>query len=215
MIHAFAEADDSAKIFSAKWDVLDGFWQMVCEEGQEWNFAYVLPQPDGVPPVLVVPTSLQMGWIESPPYFCAASETGRDVAVQHMERPVGSLPMHKYQHLTEGAAEFDALPDGGGGDRLQYVVEVYVDDFMALAIPANKEQLRHVSTAVMTGIHEVFLPADEDGRDSISHKKLKKGEGTWSLVKDLLGFEFDGDEFQHTMWLEEGKRAKILTTLAE
>ncbi len=26
LIHAFAEADDDAKIFMAKWDIKDGFW---------------------------------------------------------------------------------------------------------------------------------------------------------------------------------------------
>ncbi len=46
IIHAFAESGDTpdAKIFMAKWDVKDGFWRMMCEEGEERNFAYVLPQ---------------------------------------------------------------------------------------------------------------------------------------------------------------------------
>ena len=39
IIHAFAEADDNAKIFMAKWDIKDGFWRMDCEEGEEYNFA--------------------------------------------------------------------------------------------------------------------------------------------------------------------------------
>jgi hypothetical protein len=43
IIHAFAEADQNAKVFMAKWDIKDGFWRMDCEEGEEWNFAYVLP----------------------------------------------------------------------------------------------------------------------------------------------------------------------------
>ena len=34
-------------------------------------------------------------------------------------------------------------------------------------------------------------------------------------MKDLLRFGFDGDEFQCTMWLEEGNRTKLLTTLAK
>ena len=63
IIHAFAQADDDAKIFIAKWDIKDGFWRLDCEEGEEWNFAYVLPQEKGEPIKLVVPTSLQMGWI--------------------------------------------------------------------------------------------------------------------------------------------------------
>ena len=80
IIHAFAQAEEDAKIFMAKWDIKDGFWRLDCEEGEEWNFAYVLPQPAGQPVKLVIPTSLQMGWIESPPYFCAAAETARDGA---------------------------------------------------------------------------------------------------------------------------------------
>ena len=99
VIHAFAEADEKipdAKVFSAKWDVKDGFWRLVCEEGEEWNFAYILPQKEGEPVKLVIPTLLQMGWIESPPYFCAASETARDVAEQYVETPVGTTAKHKF-----------------------------------------------------------------------------------------------------------------------
>ena len=42
-----------------------------------------------------------MGWIESPPYFCTVSETGRDVMEQYIETPVGSLVEHKFLELTE------------------------------------------------------------------------------------------------------------------
>jgi hypothetical protein len=38
IIHAFAEVEDDARIFMAKWDIKDGFWQMDEEEGAEWNF---------------------------------------------------------------------------------------------------------------------------------------------------------------------------------
>ena len=91
MIHVFAQADEDAKIFMAKWDIKDGFWRLDCASGEEWNFAYVLPQADEMPIMLVVPTLLQMGWIESPPYFCAAAETGRDVAQDYIETAIGTL----------------------------------------------------------------------------------------------------------------------------
>ena len=70
LINAFAEAMECAKIFQAKWDIKDGLWRLYCKEGKEWNLCYVLPQKPGMPTMLVVPTLLQMGWIESPPYFC-------------------------------------------------------------------------------------------------------------------------------------------------
>jgi len=46
VIHAFAQADPEAKIFMAKWDIKDGFWRLDCAKGEEWNFAYVLPQTE-------------------------------------------------------------------------------------------------------------------------------------------------------------------------
>ena len=64
LIHAFTEAPEGANIFQEKWDIKDGFWRLDFKEGEEWNFCYVLPQKPGMPIMLVVPTSLQMGWIE-------------------------------------------------------------------------------------------------------------------------------------------------------
>ena len=60
-IHAFSEAPECAKQFQEKWDIKDDFWGIACKEGEEWNFCYVLPQKQGIPITLVVPTSLQMG----------------------------------------------------------------------------------------------------------------------------------------------------------
>ncbi len=212
IIHAFAEAEEDAKVFMAKWDIKDGFWRMDCEEGQEWNFSYVLPQPEGEPTKIVVPTSLQMGWVESPPYFCAATETARDTAAEYIETPVASLPDHKFLNYSRGdknAQELPATTCEKTGFR--YLIEVYVDDFMSLVIPTSQEQLDHVANAIMKGIHEVFPEDKIDSNDPISEKKLLKNEGQYSTRKTLLGFDFDGEN--KTMWLEEAKREKLLTIL--
>ena len=212
IIHAFAEADEDAKIFMAKWDIKDGFWRMGGEKGQEYNFAYVLPQPPGNPIMLVIPTSLQMGWVESPPLFCAASETARDIIEEYIETDVSSLPTHKFIKHVMTSNTIQELPDTGREETgFNYMVEVYVDDFMSIVIPVTRQQLDHVATAVMTGIHDVF-PADEDDEeDPISLKKLTKGEGEYDTRKTLLGFDFNGVD--KTMWLEEAKREKLLTVL--
>ena len=132
IIHAFAEADDAAKIFMAKWDIKDGFWRMDCAEGEEWNFAYVLPQEEGEPVTIVVPTSLQMGWVESPPYFCAVTETSRDISTEYIETEVNSLSRHKFEHYVVGASAYTDLPESGHDPQnFSYMVEVYVDDFMS------------------------------------------------------------------------------------
>jgi hypothetical protein len=57
-IHPFAKADKTAKIIMAKWDIKDGFWSLDCTEEEEYNFAYVLPQPEEEPIQIVIPTSL-------------------------------------------------------------------------------------------------------------------------------------------------------------
>jgi len=46
------------------------------------------------------------GWIESPPYFCTASEMGHDMAVTYIETPVGSRPDHKFLPLHNTARNF-------------------------------------------------------------------------------------------------------------
>ena len=211
IIHAFAQAHPDEKIFMAKWDIKDGFWRLDCEEGEEWNFAYVLPQEEGMPAKLVVPTSLQMGWIESPPYFCAASETGRDVAADYVETEIGTLPAHKFLKYSASGKDFESLPKQSDDEGLKYLVECYVDDYISIAIPTSQQQLEHVANAVMTGIHDVFPPNEDDEEDPISLKKLKKFEAMWLLYKDILGFTFDG--LEKTIWLEKPKRNALLELL--
>ena len=204
IIHAFAEADPDDKIFMAKFDIKDGFWRLMCEEGEEWNFAYVLPQKEGEPVKLVVPLSLQMGWVESPTYFCAASETARDTGAKYAETPIGSLPSHKFEKYAMDSKAVQALPESAPEEtRLRYFLDVYVDDFINLAIAASQEQIRHLGRATMHGTHDVFPADDKDEEDPISFKKLKKGEGTFDTKKEILGFDFDGEA--KTMNLAEGR----------
>jgi hypothetical protein len=158
IIHAFAKAEENSKIFMVKWDIKDGFWQMDCTAGEEYNLAYVLPQEVGKPIVLVVPTLLQMGWVESPPYFCTtATETARDIALEYGDTPIGSLLPHKFVTHVTGDKDFNALPASlEDHNHCRYGLEVYDDDFMSVVIPTSSDQLEHIATAVMTGIHNVF-----------------------------------------------------------
>ncbi len=76
---------------------------------------------------------------------------------------------------------------------LRCMLEVYVDDFMSLVIATSRQQIQHVGRAIMTGIHNVFPADHNNGEDPILEKKLIKGEGTFRLVKTLLGFVVDGN----------------------
>lgn len=70
------------------------------------------------------------------------------------------------------------------------LLEVFVDDFISLAIPKSHEQLDHVANSAMTGMHKVFPPDEDNDNDPISYNKLKKNDGSWMLRKDFWGFHF-------------------------
>jgi hypothetical protein len=64
----------------------------------------------------------------------------------------------------------------------------------------------------MHGVHDVF-PADNiDDNDPLSLKNLLKLEGEWAVLKEVLGFEFDG--VAKTMQLEPKKRDALLDVLS-
>ncbi len=111
IIHAFAETEEDARIFITKWDIKDRFWRLDAEDGTKWNFVYVLPQHPGQPCylVVVVPTSLQMRWVELPPFFCVASKMARDVAQGYCKMTLGTLPPHKFTHHVVGKQAYDEL----------------------------------------------------------------------------------------------------------
>ena len=211
IIYAFATAPDDARIFMAKWDIKDGFWRLDCASGEEFNFAYVLPSSHTHDPVLVIPTSLQMGWIESPTYFCAASETARDVAATYSNMPLGDIPTHKFLPFTQSQPEYQNLPLDSYSDQFMYMIEVFVDDFIELAIPIRQGHLDHCANSTMRAVHDIFPPNYVPSEDPISERKLIKGDAAWATTKDILGMTFDGTE--KTIWLSTEKRDAILHTL--
>jgi hypothetical protein len=134
--------DNDAAIFMAKWDIKDGYWRLDNGAGAEYNFTYVMPQPPSMPTLLVVPTSLQMGWVESPPIFCVASETARDIAGDYYETKLGTLPPHKFLHYAIGNPSYDNLPDHSTKCyKLKYLLKVYVNNFISLVIPESCKHL--------------------------------------------------------------------------
>ena len=75
-----------------------------------------------------------------------------------------------------------------------YVVEVFVDDYIAITVPISQEQLEHVATVVISDMNDVF-PADTvDEKKPISLKKMLKLEAMWALEQVILGFGLYGVE---------------------
>ena len=77
---------------------------------------------------------------------------------------MGSLSPHKFVKLTEVNTEFAELPKVDiSDDPLNYMLELYMDNYIVLAIPRRRDQLHHVDNSVMTGIYDVLYSDKDDG----------------------------------------------------
>jgi hypothetical protein len=200
LITNMADAYNPAKPFYfAKLDIKDGFWRCAVNNADAWNFCYVLPSHNKNITMdeieLVVPNSLQMGWCESPPFFCSSSETARDV-IEALKDDI-SIPPHKFESIMlEEVKDIATKLDNNDGNSV--TLEVFVDDFIGMTNNASLPHLTQLSRAMLHGIHSIFPPPSltkHDGGDPISEKKLIQGDGTWSTTKEILGWEFDGAAF--------------------
>ena len=76
-----------------------------------------------------------------------------------------------------------------------HMLEIYCDDFIALAQTSDPAKLLHLSRALLHGIHSVFPPPTASGhvgQDPVSEKKLMEGDGQWEVRKEVLGWMLDG-----------------------
>ena len=200
------EVDPDWVIDWNKIDLSDGFWRMIVEAGMEYNFVYQLPpRPGDTETYYVIPSSLQMGWKNSPAYFCTATEAGRELLKRLLAFTVDSgidVPHRHEQHCVPGPVPTEAtawVPPTSA--TMSLLSRVFVDDYInGVAGPPDRPerhaQLLWVSRANLHGIHGIFPPPEvlehEGGRDSISKPKLLKGDGMFKPKEVLLGAEVDG-----------------------
>lgn len=202
--------DDKLPFMFSKCDIKDGFWRMVVNKSDAWNFCYVLPSPKNDNNIdnteIVVPHSLQMGWSESPPFFCAATETSRDVIQRYLENDY-NLPPHPLENALLENVKFHTKNKTNPTNT----VEVYVDNFIGCTNQLSSSNLTTFSRAMLHGIHCIFPPpsvSSHKGGDPISESKLKQGDGLWSHKKEILGLVFNGEDY--TISLPIAKQKSII-----
>jgi hypothetical protein len=186
---------------------------MVVHPNDAYNFCYVLPPKSKDTPIddiiLVIPDSLQMGWCESPPFFCAATETARDIItylIKHI--PTTQLPPHPMEDkmMEQTTDEPQQTPTTESN-----ITEVYVDDFCCGTNNLDPTHLRQTSRAILHGVHSIFPPTsvtNHSGGDPISEKKLNQGDGTWMYEKEILGWLLNGKDY--TIYLPPSKASAII-----
>jgi hypothetical protein len=122
LFHFMATTPEDQEIRLSKVDLLDGFWRLVVKPEQKWNFCYVMPDPPGSRVRIIVLLALQMGWAESPAYFGAVTETGRDIVDLLLCEKV-QLP----EHTLEKFLQPDDTPKTAPKGQEHMTVSVYVE----------------------------------------------------------------------------------------
>ena len=80
-------------------------------------------------------------------------------------------------------------------EGLVTLLEVYVDEFVAMSNNTSHAHLLQISHAMLHGIHAIFHPTAVTGRngfDPVSLSKLDELEGKWEHGKEILGWIMDG-----------------------
>jgi len=130
-----------------------------------------------------------MGWCESPPLFCTASETARDVAqdLWDSQTDLEPQPLEIYSIPTElKLPELTSVTS----ESMANLLEVYMDDFFRMMQVPTVKELRKFTRSILYGIHSVFPlpgPSNDPTDEPVSVKKLKAGDGLWSTQKEILG----------------------------
>ena len=211
-----------------KIDLSDGFWRMIVEKGKEYNFVYQLPRrPGDTEDHFVIPSSLQMGWKNSPAYFCTATEAGRELMRRILALSVETgldLP-HRYEKYCVPGGIPDHMPAWVAPEWFLVLARVFVDDYInAVAGPPGRServaQILWLARAALHAIHSIFPPPEvlqhKGGRDSVSEAKAQKGDTMFAPQKILLGVDCCGEPRENrAVNIPDSKLIKYTTQVEE
>lgn len=209
-----------------KIDLSDGFYRIRLASSGIAKLGVVLPPIGKIQRPIAFPLVLPMGWVESPPFFCAFTETAADLANLALRRNL-RFPPHPLEDLANSPRP---KPDAFPQTALQHTpsecapdtqfprtrplssVDVYVDDFVGIGQEHPSNPLENQRRTVMHCIDAVFRPNDVNDKISrkepISTKKLSKGDASWQDHGRILGWDIDCK--RKTIHLPEHRRTDIL-----
>jgi hypothetical protein len=196
MIHSIVLANPAyGPVKQMKVDLADGFYRVWLQMRDIPKLALVLPPLAGsTEPLIALPLGLPMGWIESPPWFCVATETVADIANLRLLRPLRTVPPHRLESAAHTLPAADsptsfrspalpaipvaaaAVPAPSGVDpilrllqarsRILASFDIYVDDYLGLVQGDHRRQSQ-VRQVLLHAIDQVFRPlepGDFEGR---------------------------------------------------
>ena len=181
-------------VYILKANVSDGFYRIgVCPEDAP-TLGLIFPSGADEDPMVAIPLTLPMGWKNSPPIFCTATETVKELVNEAFWSHQPSRP-HKLDNRAEAVAPLPAPPLAKKNAQLTCephlrhtnakilaYVDVFVDDFLGLAQGPHHRR-RHVHHTLFHVLDKVFRPLDrkdtKQRKEVVSLKKLDTGYCSW------------------------------------
>jgi hypothetical protein len=222
-------------VYLIKVDIADGFYRIWLNTRDIPKLACSLPVQLGEEPLLALPLVLPMGWTESPPYFCAATETIADITNKRLVNH-WPAPPHRLEDLasTDPVPDEDSQPaptlpgtaicqpqnhrpDNNKTRKLPLKkVDLFVDDFIGMGQGSLKE-LSKIRRTLLHSLDEVLRPLDSmdssHRKEPASTKKLKQGDAAWGTRKLILGWIIDTTLM--TLELPHHRKTRLLEILDE
>jgi hypothetical protein len=191
----------------AKTDISDAFMRVWISLQTIPCLGAILPTYPGEEPLVAFPMILPMGWVDSPNYLCAVTETIADLANARFAAKDLSPTTHRLNE-TARTDPTDPVPSqptfigppppttrSRGPLQLPLnFTDVYMDDFIA-ATQLSGEDLDKARSTLFECIDAVLRPLQPSDnpyrKDPISIKKLLKGDAAWATRKSILGWTID------------------------
>jgi hypothetical protein len=181
-------------VYLAKYDLADGFYRIWLLPRDTPKLGVILPAGMGKEPLIAFPLALPMGWVHSPPYFCAATETVADLVNDSLGDPPAELPPHRLEKLADTVPPDEeemqqptvflptvpvpiTIAPGNMEDAPLAYTDPYVDNFLALSQGNcnRRKQVQRVLLHTMDTVFRPLSPSDSPYRqEPISIKNLSR-----------------------------------------
>ena len=207
LLREIAFADSAlGYVYLLKANVSNGFYRIGLRPEDTPKLGLILPIGANEEPMVANPLTLPMGWKNSPPLFCTATETVADIANEYLRSHQPSRP-HKLDGRAEAVVPPPAPPLADEHAKLTsntYLrrpkakllayVDVFVNEFLGLA-QGPRHRCRHVRRTILHALDKVFRPLDRQDtkqcKEVLSIKKLEARDCSWSTCQTMLGWIFD------------------------
>lgn len=144
-----------------KVDISDGFYRIDLNVDDIPKLGVVFPTLNGEEPLIAFPLVLPMGWKNSPPIFCTATETIADLANARLQAHL-NYPEHPLDHLAASIPSPSPLhpKDSPTVARQGPAAQDVLSSTTARPRPAAEDFLPPVAACQMPSVRDVTSPAD-------------------------------------------------------